>query len=254
MRHLNRPWRPQEQEGSRRVPGAGTALLQRSTFLTGTHQWFSFPQLASSPNHSRRRSRGDGEHPYPNKAQWRLLSGVPGLAWSPQPSTLLQASVCPSSNSISCTGIQLPGNLPSGGSGAQTGPDLFPPLASALKITQVATQRSWRRSFFLPLHLPRAAQRASLNLCSVISRTSPHSWSPCPCTRRGQLARIQLWKEQSLDFKYTEVQLQVQEDPLMMWKWAGLTDTFMSARSLYISIRRDAAWPPRQNKSRPRLQ
>lgn len=55
--HLKSPWRPQGQEGSRRVPESGTALLQRSTFLTDIDHWFSFPQLASSPNYSWRRSR-----------------------------------------------------------------------------------------------------------------------------------------------------------------------------------------------------
>lgn len=45
-------------EESRRVPGAGKAPLQSSTFLAGTDQWFSFPQWASSSNHS---WRGGGE-------------------------------------------------------------------------------------------------------------------------------------------------------------------------------------------------
>lgn len=96
--HLKRPRRPQGWEGSRWVHGARTALLQSSTFLAGTDQWFSFPQLASSSNHS---WRGHGEEmgsvPTPTKLR-RLLSGAPGFAWlistarHPSPSICLSLS------------------------------------------------------------------------------------------------------------------------------------------------------------------
>lgn len=143
VRHLNRPWRPQGQEGSRRVPGAGMALLQRSTFLTGTHQWFSFPQLASSPNHSRRSREEMGSIPTPTRlsdacyrSSWPCLVDLHSQApCSKHLSVPLQTvSVALAS---SCQEI-----FPVGALGNRLALTCSPPLASALKITQVATQRS----------------------------------------------------------------------------------------------------------------
>lgn len=103
--HLEKPGRPQGWEGSRRVPGAGPALLQSSTFLPGTDQWLSFPQPAMGAS-------------LPQQGSRCLLPGAPGLAWLiPQPGTLLQASVCSAPNSISRTGVQLPAIFPMGATG-----------------------------------------------------------------------------------------------------------------------------------------
>lgn len=112
-------------EESRRVPGAGKALTATKlhlpcryrsvVLLSSTGQLFK-PFLA-------RRWRRDGKRPCPHRAHRCLLSGAPGLPWLISTARhLLQASVCPSSNSVSHTGVQLPGNLPDGGHGEQTVP------------------------------------------------------------------------------------------------------------------------------------
>lgn len=109
------------------MPGAGKALTATKlhlpcryrsvVLLSSTGQLFK-PFLA-------RRWRRDGKRPCPHRAHRCLLSGAPGLPWLISTARhLLQASVCPSSNSISHTGVQLPGNLPDGGHRGQTVPDV----------------------------------------------------------------------------------------------------------------------------------
>lgn len=101
--HLQRPWRLPGQEGSKRMPGAGTALLQSSTSslqapISGS-PFLNWPSLQTTL-----REEMEETGPYPNKARRRVLSGV--LAFLCLISTArrpAQVSVCPSSNlSPSC--------------------------------------------------------------------------------------------------------------------------------------------------------
>lgn len=143
VRHQNRPWRPQGQEGSRRVPGAGMALLQRSALQApiGGSPSLNWPALQTTLGEEVE-TRWGASLPQQGSATPASRSSWPCLVDLHSQAPCSKHLSVPLQTVISCTGIQLPGNLPSGGYGEQTGPDLFPPLESALKITQVATQRS----------------------------------------------------------------------------------------------------------------
>lgn len=162
--HLEKPGRPQGWEGSRRVPGAGPALLQSSTFLPGTDQWLSFPQPAMGASLPQQGSQMPAA-----RSSWPCL--VDPTARHPSPSICLfrskqyQSHWCPAA-----------GNLPNGGYREQTVPAL-PPHSGvcALKITKVAAQRSEREAPPPLCTFTGQPKRLPGTPHSVSSRTSPRS-------------------------------------------------------------------------------
>lgn len=194
------------------MPGAGRALLQRATFLAGADPWFSFPRMASSSNHSWGGGEEMGNIPTPARLPdtcCQELLALPDLHSQapcskhlsvPLP-TVLVALVS------SCLAI-----FPMGATGDRLSLPSSPHTGVCSKDHQGSCSEELKEKLHLPPCVHRAAQRASPN--PTLSQQQDKSlFLESTSTRQGQLARIQPWKEQSLDFQHTEVRLQVQEDP-----------------------------------------
>lgn len=162
----------------------------------------------------------------------------PGLALLDLQSQAPCSSIC---LSLFKSVTQLFGD-PDGGPRGQNIPALFLPLWSALKITQVVAQRSWKKSSILHLHLPPAARRASLkptlgqeqDESSFLEFISMHE-ARARC-KNPALERIKSW------LKWHRSAASSAEDPSIVRKWAGLTGTCHVCKDLYIPPRRDTSW------------
>lgn len=184
-------------EESRRVPGAGEALLQSPAFLAGAHPdpWFSFPQLAIPGEEAEKRwgaSRpARGSQMPAIRSSWPcpgdLHSQAPSskhLSAPHQTASVTWASSCPAIFPMGATGDRL--SLPS--------PIPIPQLGSALTITEAAARRRCNGSSTLALHPHGAARRASQDP-EVGRQQDQSSFLESIFTKHGQLARIQPWEE-----------------------------------------------------------